>query len=52
MINKEKSLAAHFFPSKLNILIKGQPGYQAHVRFISYEPFINEFENLKLYYDY
>jgi len=52
MINKEKSLAAHFFPSKLNILIKGQPGYQAHLRFISYEPFINEFENLKLYYDY
>lgn len=52
LVNKEKSLAAHFFPSKLNLLVNGQPGYQAHVRFISYKPFINEFENLKLYYDY
>ena len=52
MVNKERSLAAHFFPSKLNVLIDGKPGYEAHLRFISYEPFINEFENLKLYYDY
>ncbi len=52
MINKEKNLAAHFFPSKLNILIDGEPGYEAHLRLISYEPFINEFEGLKLYYDY
>jgi len=52
MINKEKNLAAHFFPSKLNFLINGEPAYEAHLRLISYEPFINEFENLKLYYDY
>ena len=35
-----------------DVLIDGKPGYEAHLRFISYEPFINEFENLKLYYDY
>ena len=46
MVNKERSLAAHFFPSKLNVLIDGKPGYEAHLRFISYEPFINEFEKV------
>ena len=52
MINEKKKLAAHFFPSKSNILTKGKPIYKAHLRMISYEPFIKEFENLKLYYDY